>query len=208
MGANAFVAVGPAMTVSPLGACPPLIEAPVTVTDPPPPGAVTAPTPEGHVVVMLGVPATDTFAGKVSVKLMPDCAGLPAPLANVKVSVEVPPWLIVVGAKALLSEACTTVSVWLVTPLVSTPPTATLTAPFTYALAAALLTSTDTVQVEAPAAALTPPPPIAKVPVPAVAVTAGAPPQVFVTFGAAATTRPAGRVSVNVRPARAGAPAG
>src|SRR5450631_2277614 len=110
MGANAFVAVGPAMTVSPLGACPPLIEAPVTVTDPPPPGAVTAPTPEGHVVVILGAPATATFAGKVSVKLMPDCAGLPAPFVSVKVSVEVPPWLMVAGAQALFSDACVTVS--------------------------------------------------------------------------------------------------
>ena len=62
---------------------------------------------------------------------MPDCAGLPAPLVSVKVSVEVPPTSIVVGANALSSEACTTVSVWFVTPLVSTPPTVTAAAPFT-----------------------------------------------------------------------------
>ena len=81
------------------------------------------------VVVTFGAAATAMEAGSVSVKLMPDCAGLPAPLVNVKVSVEVPPTSIVVGAKALLSEACTTVSVWLVTPLVSTPPTVTLPEP-------------------------------------------------------------------------------
>src|SRR5450631_1407695 len=90
----------------------------------------------------------------------------------------------------------------------SKPPTDTLTPPFTYGLAAALVTSTDTVQLEAPAAAFTPPPPIAKVPVPAVAVMAGAPPQLFTTFGTAAITTPAGSVSVKVSAVRAGAPAG
>ena len=139
---------------------------------------------------------------------MPDCAGLPAPLVIVKVSVDVPPVSIAVGANALLSEACTTVSVWLVTPLVSTPPTVTLPAPFTYAAAVALVTSTVTVQVEAPAAAFTPLPPMVKVPVPAAAVMVGAPPQLFTTFGTAAITTPAGRLSLNVRPVRAGEPAG
>src|SRR5450432_1048624 len=90
----------------------------------------------------------------------------------------------------------------------SRPPTATLTPPFTYALGAALVTSTDTVQLEAPAAAFTPLPPMAKVPVPAVAVTVGAPPQLFTTFGTAAITRPPGSVSVKVSAVRAGAPAG
>src|SRR6516225_2025087 len=73
--------------------------------------------PAGQLLVTFGVPATTTFAGSVSVKLMPDCAGLPAPLVIVKLSVDVPNWLIVVGAKAWLSEACSTVSVWLSTPL-------------------------------------------------------------------------------------------
>src|SRR5450432_1998952 len=134
------------------------MEAPVTVIVPLAATAVTAPVPEGHVVVTFGAAATNTFAGSVSVKLMPDCAGLPAPLVSVKVRVEVPPTLMVVGANALLSEACTTVSVWLVTPLVSPPPTAvTLPAPLTYAFAAALATSTVTVQVLGPAAAFAPP---------------------------------------------------
>src|SRR6266852_2862335 len=101
-------------TVTTHEACATLIEAPVTVMLPLPPAAVTAPAPDGQVVVMFGAAATSTLAGSVSVKLMPDCAGLPAPLVSVKVSVDVPPWLMVTGAKALLSEACTTVSVWLV----------------------------------------------------------------------------------------------
>ncbi|HUL95433.1 MAG TPA: hypothetical protein VLT89_05445, partial [Usitatibacter sp.] len=49
--------------------------------------AVTAPAPDGHVLVTFGVAATTTFAGSVSVKAMPVCAGLPAPLVSVKVSV-------------------------------------------------------------------------------------------------------------------------
>src|SRR5258708_34886661 len=86
-------------------ACAALIEAPVTVMLPLPPAAVTTPAPDAHVVVTFGVAATTTLAGNVSVKLMPDCAGLPAPLVMVKVSVDVPPSSTAVGAKALFNEA-------------------------------------------------------------------------------------------------------
>src|SRR5258706_4407919 len=116
-------------TVTTHEACAALIEAPVTVTVPLPPAAVTTPAPDGHVVVIFGAAATSTLAGSVSVKLMPDCAGLPAPLVNVKVSVEVPPTSIVVGAKALFNDACTTVSVWLVTPFDMPPIAVTLPDP-------------------------------------------------------------------------------
>src|SRR5438132_1810616 len=92
-------------------------------------GLFTSAPPAGQLLCTLGVAATVTLAGSVSVKLIPDCAGLPAPLVMVKVSVEVPPTSIVVGLKALLSEAWITVSVWLVTLLVSTPPTVMLAAP-------------------------------------------------------------------------------
>src|SRR5450631_1569041 len=195
-------------TVTTHEACAALIDAPVTVMVPAPATAVTTPVPDGHVVVTFGAAATTTFAGNVSVKLMPDCDGLPAPLVSVKVRVDVPPTLMVVGAKALLSEACVTVSVWLVTPLVSTPPTVTLPAPFVYTAAALLSTSTLTVQVLAPTAAFTPLPPMVKVPVPAVAVIVGAPPQLFTTFGTAAMTTPAGSASLKVSRVRAGDPAG
>ena len=189
-------------------ACALLSVAPVTVMVPEPAAVATAPVPEGQVVVTFGAAATTTFAGSVSVKLMPDCAGLPAPFVTVNVSVETPFTLIVVGAKALLSEACTNVTVWLVTPFPSTPPTETLPAPLVYAFAAALVTSTVTVQLDAPAAAFTPLPPTMKVPMPAVAVIVGAAPQPFTTFGTAAITSPTGKVSVKVSAVRAGAPAG
>ncbi len=118
-------------TVTTHEACAADIVAPVTVIVPEAAAAVTTTVPDGHVVVTFGAAATTTLAGSVSVKLMPVWAGLPAPFASVKVSVEVPPETIAVGAKALLSDACVTVSVWLVTLLVSTPPTVTCAAPFT-----------------------------------------------------------------------------
>ncbi len=185
-----------------------LIEAPVTVMVALAPAAATTPVPDGHVVVTFGAAATTTLAGSVSVKLMPLCAGLPAALVSVKASVEVPPMLIVVGEKALLRLACTTVSVWLVTPFTSTPPTVTCAAPFTKLPVAAAETSTETVQVLAPAAAFTPLPPMVKVPVPAAAVMVGAAPQLFTTFGVAAISTPPGSASLKVRPVRRAIPPG
>src|SRR5260221_871819 len=105
------------------------IVAPVTVTLPEPATAVTTPVPEGQVVVMLRVAATTIAPGRVSVKLMPACAGLPALLLSVKVSVEVPPESIAVGPNALFNDACSTISNWSVTPFVSPPPTVMLGAP-------------------------------------------------------------------------------
>src|SRR5450755_4499314 len=108
------------------------IAAPVTVMVPLPAtaaakaGLFTKAPPTGQLLWMFGVAATTTLAGSVSVKLMPACDGLAAPLVMVKVRVEVPPTSIEIGANALLSEACTTVSVWLVTPLARTPPTVML----------------------------------------------------------------------------------
>src|SRR5258708_39502353 len=71
-------------------ACAALSVAPVTVIVPLAATALTTPVPDGHVVVTPGAAATTTFAGSVSVKLMPDCAGLPAPFVTVNVSVETP----------------------------------------------------------------------------------------------------------------------
>ncbi len=109
-------------------ACALFIVAPVTTIEPPPAAAVTAAVPDGQVVVMFGTAATNTLAGRLSVKPMPDCAGLPAPLVIVKVKVDVPPWLMTLGANALFIEACATFNVWLATLLVRTPPTVTLAA--------------------------------------------------------------------------------
>ncbi len=104
------------------------IVAPVTVMVPLPASAETAPAParavRGDVERRDG---DDTFAGSVSVKLMPDCAGLPAPLVSVKVSVEVRFTSIAAGANALSSEACTTVSEPLaVVPVSATGPVAVI----------------------------------------------------------------------------------
>src|SRR6202008_4237892 len=54
----------------------------------------------------------------------------------------------------------------------------------------------------------TPVPPMVTVPFPAAAVMVGAPPQLFTTFGTAAITTPAGRLSLKVSEVRAGDPAG
>ena len=86
------------------------IVAPVTVMVPLPASAETAPAPLGQLDVMLSGETVTTFAGKVSVKLMPDCAGLPAPLVSVKVSVEVWFTSTSAGAKTFASVGCTTVS--------------------------------------------------------------------------------------------------
>src|SRR5438034_3984560 len=56
-------------TVTTQEACAAVIVAPVTVMVPLPPAAVTAPAPDGHVVVIFCVAATSTLAGSVSVKL-------------------------------------------------------------------------------------------------------------------------------------------
>src|SRR5260221_8396735 len=105
-------------------ATPLFIAAPVTVTVPVPAAAVTKagpaakPAPAGQLLCTLGVPATTAFAGSVSVKLMPLCAGLPAPLVIVKVSVDGRPTSRVGGENALFGDAFTNVSAWLVTPLI------------------------------------------------------------------------------------------
>ena len=118
-------------TVTVQEACAAFIVAPVTVMTPRPAVAETTPVPLGQLEVTFGVAAITTFAGSVSVKLMPDWAGLPAPFVSVKVSVEMPPWSIVAGVNDLASEACVTVSVWFVTPFSIPPMAVTCRAPFT-----------------------------------------------------------------------------
>jgi hypothetical protein len=70
------------------------------------------------------------------------------------------------------------------------------------------VTLTLILQLDAPAAAFTPVPPTEKTLVPAVAVIVGAPPQPLTTPGVPAMTTPGGKLSVNVRPVRAGPVAG
>ena len=81
--------------------------------------ATAVTVPPVQVLVTLGALATRKPAGKVSVKLTV-CAELPAGLLTVKVSVLVPPTLMLVGLKALVRVGVKglTVKHWSVTPLV------------------------------------------------------------------------------------------
>ena len=187
-------------TVTVHEACAAFIVAPVTVMTPLPAAAVTAPVPDGHELVTFGVAATTTLAGSVSVKLMPDWAGLPAPFVSVKVSVEIPPWSIVAGAKALASEACDTVSVWFVTALVIPEIAVICAAPFTFAPTVVPVTVSVIVHV---CPAFTAIADAVNGCVPLTAVNAGVPhcPLVAGT-GGLAIVRPAGSVSVNESPVR------
>ncbi len=91
--------------------------------------AVTAPAPLGHVDAMLSGETVSTLAGSVSVKPMPDCAGLPAPLVSVKTRVELASRSTVAGENALVSAGCTTSRVALAVPPVSATGPVAVTAP-------------------------------------------------------------------------------
>ena len=178
--------------------------APATVTTPVPAVAVTTPVPVGQELVTFGVPAITTLAGSVSVKLIPDCAGLPAPLVSVKVSVETPPWLIVAGAKAFVREACATVTVWFVTALVMPEIAVIWAAPLIFAPTVAPVTVSVIVQV---CPAFTSIAEAVKGCVPLTAVYAGVPHcPLVVGTGGLAIVSPAGSVSVKESPVRLTAP--
>ena len=140
--------------------------------------------------MLSGVPVS-TPAGSVSVKLMPDCAGLPAPLVSVKVSTETAFTSTVAGANALVSAGWTTESEALAVPPVSATGPVALTVPLVLLYVPGEGTVTSTVTVQVPEAAMVPalnaidaaPPAGAKV---------GAPHPLVVAFGAAATTIAAG----------------
>src|SRR5260221_686247 len=201
-------------TVTTHEACAALIDAPVTVMVPAPAAAVTTPVPDGHVVVTFGVAATSTLAGSVSVKLMPACDGLPAPLVSVKVSVEFCPTPTVDGANALVSAgsdcpvrpelvtllAMRASALMLPAALLYGPPaTLEVTSTRTWQDATALLSAAPvTVIVPLPAAAVTKAGPAAK-PAPAG--------QLLCTLGVPATTTLTGSVSVKLMPDCAGLPA-
>ncbi len=69
--------------------------------------------------------------GSVSPSAMPDCAGLPPPLASVKTRLVVPASAMDAAPKVLATVGCTTASDWLVTPLVSPLAAVICAAPFT-----------------------------------------------------------------------------
>lgn len=91
-------------------ATPALMPAPaLTVTVLPAAGAVrntgllTCAPPAGQLLFKFGVAATTTPAGSESINERPVCAGLPAPLVRLNVSVLTPPAWMVVGTNAFVS---------------------------------------------------------------------------------------------------------
>ncbi len=168
-----------------------------SVTEPVPATAVTAPAPE-QVVAALGVGATTTGTGNVSVNAAVRLATLVLALVSVIVSVEGVPAFTGVGRNALAMvgavvltvrfavaaaallplEVCSALAAIV---LVYTPPTAEVTSTLTVQLPVGIERVAGNVMV----------------PVPAAATTAPAPAHVVEAFGVAATTTPAGSVSVN-----------
>src|SRR5262249_103854 len=138
----------------------------------------------------------------VSVKPRPACAGLPAALVIVKVSVEVPPRFTDVGEKALSRDAWATVRLALdVGPVIATGPVA-VTVPLVLLYVPAVGAVTSTLTVHVAPAAMGPPVKVRLAAPPAGANVA--PPQLLVeAAGVAATTIAAGdvgSVSLNATP--------
>src|SRR5690349_13803265 len=102
----------------------------------------------------VAVPERSTLAGSVSVKASPDWAGLPDPLAMVKVRVEVWPVTMVAGLNPLVRVAGgMTVRFWLVTLLRRPPPRAPmLPLPLVQVPAVVLVTAAVMTQLAVPAA--------------------------------------------------------
>ena len=200
-------------------ACAAFIVAPVTVMTPLPAVAVTTPVPLGQVEARFGAVATTTFAGNVSVKLIPDCAGFVPELASVKVRVEVAPWLIVAGAKAFVRAGATRLTTrhWSVTALDTFASAPMAAAPFVNAAAGQLaftwpaaLVSPDTVIVHVAVPPLTASPERVSTRVPATYEPVAGPeqPAEYARAGVVdASASPEGSVSVNPMPPWAGLPA-
>ncbi len=159
--------------------------------------AAAVSVPPVQVVEALGVAATSTPVGRLSVKLR-DVASPPlALLLMVKVTVDVPPMPIDAGANALAKVGAVAVTVRF-TAVESDGPNDELRVMtgLVWVPVAVPVTSTVTVQL-ADAAAV----PEAKLMVLLAATAVGVPAaQVVAAFGVAATTTPVGRLSVNDRP--------
>src|SRR5258707_945439 len=158
-----------------------------------PANAVIVPLP--HEPVTLGVAATTTPAGKLSVKATPLSALAVFGLVMVKLSVLVAFNAMLVGLKALLMVGGATTVRLAVLLAVPVPPSVELMAPVVLSFTPAVVPVTSTENVhDDPAAgdAVSVPPDKLMAPLPATAVIVPLP-QEPVTLGVAATTRPAGR---------------
>jgi hypothetical protein len=148
-----------------------------------------------QVLVAIGVVSTSRPAGKLSLMLNPlnvNAFGL----LKLMVSVEVPPTAMLVGEKLFVTTGgAATFNVAEACKLI--PPSVELTMTlFVFCPVVVALTLTLTAQ-EPPADAIAPP---VKLMLVAAATAVNVPPQVLVAIGAASTSRPAGKVSVKLRP--------
>src|SRR6266852_5896296 len=160
--------------------------------------AVIVPLPQEPVT--LGVAATTTPAGKLSVKPTPLSALAVFGLVMVKLNVLVAFNAMLVGLKPLLMVGGAT-TVRLALEVFPVPPSVEVTwTLLSFTPAVVPVTSTENVH-DDPAAgdAVSVPPDRLMLPLPAVAVIVPLP-QEPVTLGVAATTRPAGKLSVNATP--------
>ena len=174
---------------------------PVNDTVPEPAVAATV-EPPPQVLVTPGVAATTRPPGNVSVKATPVSASVLAPgLARLKVNVLVTPSAIVVGPNTLVRVGGVA-ALRLADAVFPVPPLVELTARVVLLKVPAIVAVTFTVIVQL-AFALTPPPISTTLVEPAVAVTV--PPQLSTSPLGVATTRFAGKLSVNPRPASAAA---
>jgi len=153
------------------------------------------------VVVAFGVAATSKPAGKASVKATPVNAVPVFGFVIVKVKVEVPPTAIGSGAKFFAIEgALKTARVsFAVLPV---PPLVEDTFPVVLFFTPLVVAVTSTVTVQLPLAGIVPPAKV-NVVLPAAGAKVGVPQLLVVTFGVAATSKPAGKASVNATPVNA-----
>jgi hypothetical protein len=152
-----------------------------------------------QVSVAFGVAATlmpggseSEIATPVSVTPVAFVAGL----VIVMVRVEVPPDPMLVGLKALITVGgATTVSTALA--VLPVPPLVEVTAPVVLDFAPTVVAETLTTSVQLPLTGSDPP---VRLTLPAFAFAVNVPPQVLLAAGDAATTNPAGNVSVTAKP--------
>jgi hypothetical protein len=162
--------------------------------------AVIVPLPQEPVT--LGVAATTTPAGKLSVKATPLNVLAVLGLVMAKLSVLLAFNATLVGLKALLAVGGA-ITVMLAFEVLPVPPSVEVTCTLLFFTPAVVpLTSTENVH-DDPAAgdAVSVPPDRLMLPLPATAVIVPLP-QEPVTLGVAATTKPAGKLSVNATPLR------
>ena len=120
----------------------------------------------------------------------------------VKVSVLIPPTAIGFGENALAMLGGATATTDKVSvPVLPVPPLVEVTLPVVLTLALPVVAVTATVTVQVPLAAMVPPEKLTEV-LPAAGAKVGEPQPVVVAFGVAATSIPAGNVSVKATPVR------